>query len=154
MSSSITWGGGSVAELWSQILPDWTKPLELSKAGTYELKNDCWIYCHPEAHSTVAYNYVNDHIMATAHHPAAYYFRYDQFLPGTNGDKVQLTQYYAYVTLYPCKYITEQLEASPVIISNELGEEQSLLERLLIKEYRPFTEEEFKQMEKENNQRL
>ena len=85
--------------------------------------------------------------------PNQYYYIGGNSMPLSPDDVLQLNGGGCSVFLMPCKYVTEQLLASPAAISNELGGGgQSPLEKLLIKEYRPFTEEEIKEMEEANSE--
>lgn len=73
-------------------------------------------------------------------------------IPLTVNDKITVPSgyyvdtYQPWISLYPCKYVTEQLEATPATVS--LNDENPL-EKLLIKDYYPLTDEQIKEMERE-----
>ena len=91
---------------------------------------------------------VNNNTVATANaFYDAWMYAGDNFIPLKENDIVTIESIGVVnkASLIPCNFVTEQLLVTPVTVSNELDEEQSPLEKLLIKGYYPLTEEQIKE---------
>lgn len=139
-------------------MPDWTKEVKIeNKTGNWIVNNDCWMICCSGTYNKVYHVgiKVNDKEVAIGTNWDTSWYSYsNNCIPLTVNDKITISNsyygdaYQPWFTLYPCKYVTEHLELTPATIG--LNNENPL-EKLLIKDYYPLTDEQIKELEREKS---
>ncbi len=143
-----------LAKIYTQIAPDWTKILNLTAAGNYTIKTNCWVLPSSDMnYNVMATVQVNGYTISSGTNiNLQWNYQNFNFVPLVPNDKVTLSGSNT-ARLFPCKYVGKAAEATKITVA-VAKESKNPLEELLIKDYYPLTDEQIKQIEEEMKELL